>query len=395
MTNLLQLEAQLRQAQKMESIGRLAGGVAHDFNNLLTLIVGYGDRLLKQLPPDDARRRYAVGIRKAADSATSLTRRLLAFSHQEIVQPRPVDLNALIIENCELIQRLVGEDVRVVTELDPFLERASMDPEQAIQIFLNLAANARDAMPRGGRLTFRTRRISAGDAPEIAKIAGPAALLSVVDTGAGMDEGTRQHVFEPFFTTKEPGRGTGLGLSMVYGIVQQSGGWVDFESQPGKGTAFHIYLPCSEDDLAAIGSMPLTSEPECGSETILVVYDRGDIRRLIAEILEINGFRILSAADGEEAIVRAREHPGAIDLLLTDVIMPGMTGREIADQMLILRPGIKILYISGYSGDAIRNRDLPDAKANYLPKPFTPDSLVRKVRETLSGARSLAASRVM
>jgi CheY-like chemotaxis protein len=355
------------------------------------LIVGYGDRLLKQLPPEDTRRRYATGIRKAADSAAGLTRQLLAFSRREVVNPKPVDLNVLLGENRELIQRLVGEDVEVVTVLDPLLGKALMDPEQAIQIFLNLAANARDAMPKGGKLTFRTRKVAAGEVPEIAKISGTAILLSVIDTGAGMDETTRQHIFEPFFTTKEPGRGTGLGLSTIYGIVQQCKGWIDFESEAGAGTAFNIYLPCTKDAAAAVASAPVSSHPDRGSETILVVDDRREIRTLMAEILETCGFRVLQAGNGKEALTAAREYPGTIDLLLTDVIMPGMTGRQIADQMTNLRPGIKVLYVSGFSGDAIGNRDLLDANAIYLPKPFTPDTLVNKVQEALGSAKTVAA----
>jgi PAS domain S-box-containing protein len=387
-TELLQLESQLRQAQKMESIGRLAGGVAHDFNNLLTVVSGYGEMLRKSLHASDPRQRYVDGIRKAAASAASLTQQLLAFGRKQIIQPRAVDLNRLIADAIELLRRLLGEDIELLTMLDPSLGRVVMDPEQTIHILMNLATNARDAMPDGGSLMVRTSNVAAAEIPPMAHIEGQAVRLSVIDTGVGMDEETQQHIFEPFFTTKEKGRGTGLGLSTVYGIVQQSGGWLEVHSETGNGTAFHLYFPRTE-----IPALPVSGEyaqkavadPESleGSETILVVEDVLEIRTLMTQILEQSGFRVLSAANGDEGLRRARDYQGHIDLLVTDVIMPGMTGKQMADQLLVNRPGTKVLYTTGYSWEVIADRGVLDLGVPYLPKPFTPDNLVAKVRQVL------------
>jgi PAS domain S-box-containing protein len=382
-TALLELESQLRQAQKMESVGRLAGGVAHDFNNLLTVIAGYRDLLLRSLLSDDPRRGYVEQIGKAADSAASLTQQLLAFSRKQMIRPRAIDLNALITQIRELIQRLVGEDVELLTVLDPALDRVLLDPEQTTHIFMNLAANARDAMPGGGTLTIRTARVPKGKTPAISGMSGPTVQVSVMDTGTGMDEEARQHVFEPFFTTKQRGWGTGLGLSTVYGIVQQNGGWIEVQSEAGQGTAFHIYFPCLRSPAPADESQRSAPAPRGGSETIMVVEDLQEVRALITHILESHGFRILSAASGGEALARAQEYADPIDLLLTDVVMPGMNGRQLADQLMTLRPQIKVLFTTGYSWEVIANRGILDLQLPYLPKPFTPDELVSKVRQVL------------
>jgi PAS domain S-box-containing protein len=384
-TELLELESQLRQAQKMESIGRLAGGVAHDFNNLLTVICGYGDMLIKSLAPSDPRQRYLEGIRKAAESATSLTQQLLAFGRKQIIQPRALDLNRLIADTSELLRRLLGEDVELMTMLDPAAGRVVMDPEQTIHILMNLAANARDAMPDGGSLLLRTSNVAAAEIPVVARIEGEAVRLSVIDTGSGMDEEIRQHIFEPFFTTKEKGRGTGLGLSTVYGIVQQSGGWIEVHSEPGQGTAFHLYFPRTESaaPVTKAEAATRTSAAAKGSETILVVEDVPEIRTLITHILELGGFLVLSAANGDEGLRRARDYQGRIDLLLTDVIMPGMTGKQMADQLVAIRPEIKVLYTTGYSWEVIADRGVLDEEVPYLAKPFTPDTLLAKVRQAL------------
>jgi PAS domain S-box-containing protein len=384
-TELLQLESQLRQSQKMESIGLLAGGVAHDFNNLLTIICGYGDMLIKSLAPSDPRQRYIEGIRKAAESATSLTQQLLAFGRKQIIQPRALDLNRLIADTGELLRRLLGEDIELMTMLDATAGRVVMDPEQTIHILMNLAANARDAMPDGGSLLLRTSNVAAAEIPAVAGIGGEAVRLSVIDTGSGMDEEIRQHIFEPFFTTKEKGRGTGLGLSTVYGIVQQSGGWIEVQSEPGQGTAFHLYFPRAEASAPVAKAEPATvaPPPARGTETILVVEDVPEIRTLMTQILELGGFRVLTAANGDEGLCRARDYQGRIDLLLTDVIMPGMTGKQMADQLAAIRPEMKVLYTTGYSWEVIADRGVLDEAVPYLAKPFTPDSLRAKVRQVL------------
>jgi PAS domain S-box-containing protein len=384
-TELLRLEAQLRQAQKMESIGRLAGGVAHDFNNLLTVIIGYGELLQKLCPAEDARRPYVEGIRQAAENAANLTQQLLAFSRKQIVQPKSIDVNHFIRRIEELLRRLIGENVELRTVLDPGAGLVVMDEDQMTQVFMNLAANARDAMRKGGTLTVRTKQVSTDDLPAGAEISGPVVMLSFSDTGAGMDEDTRQHIFEPFFTTKEKGRGTGLGLSTVYGIVQQSGGCIEVLSEPGQGSTFAIYLASAAAVPIETTSDSQPLEPVAASETILVVEDQQEIRGLIEYALRSSGFRVLSAPNGREALATASQHDGEIDLLLTDVIMPGMTGRQVADELRLVRPRVKVLFISGYSGAEIAEHGVLEGGVAYLPKPFTPHVLMQKVRRTLGG----------
>jgi CheY-like chemotaxis protein len=370
----------------MEGIGRLAGGVAHDFNNLLTVIAGYSGLLEEKLSTDDPRLDYARQITRASAQAASLTKQLLTFSRKQIIKPKPLDLNALVAGMKQMLQRLVGEDVEVITTLAPSLGMVRADADQMSQILINLAANARDAMPGGGKLIVRTANVEPGKNPpagEVEPWTGRSVLLSVSDTGVGMTYATRQNIFEPFFTTKERGRGTGLGLSMVYGIVKQNTGYIDVQSEPGKGATFTIYLPRIDEPPTTGSGEELSAGRVRGSETILVVEDHEGVRSLIVGTLELCGFHVLQAADGAEALRQVAQHVGPIDLLLTDVIMPGMNGKQVADQLAVLRPGIKVLFMSGYSGELIAHHGVLEAGVAYLPKPFTPDSLTAKVREML------------
>jgi PAS domain S-box-containing protein len=370
-TDRLRMEADLQQAQKMEGIGRLAGGVAHDFNNLLTVISGYSGLLETQLKPQDKTFSYVAEIKRAADRAAGLTRQLLTFSRKQLIRPKPLDLNVLVGEMHEILERLVGEDVEVTIAAAPSLGMVKADHDQMSQILLNLTANARDAMPQGGELIIRTDNVEPNEV-----------LLAVSDTGTGIEESIREHIFEPFFTTKEKGRGTGLGLSTVYGIVQQNEGRIDVKSAPGEGTTFSVYLPRIDEPLPPVEE----AQPSVtirGTETVLVVEDHDDVRQMIIASLEACGYKVLQAANGRAAIELAGQHPGIIDLLVTDVIMPGMTGRELADGLALLRPDMKVLFISGYSGEVIAHRGVLDAGVNYLPKPFTPAILAAKVKEVL------------
>ena len=382
-TDRLRLESELLQAQKMESIGRLAGGVAHDFNNLLTVITGYSGLVETELNVTDRRRQYVKEIRVAGERAATLTRQLLAFSRKQTFRPVRLDLNRFTEDMCGMIQRLVGEDITVETRLQPGLRPVSADPDQISQILLNLAANARDAMPDGGRLIFATANVAAcDDAPTDAR--PESVLLAVTDTGVGISEADKQHLFEPFFTTKPRGRGTGLGLSIVYGIVQQSEGWIDVRSEPGKGTTFSIYLPA----LTGAPALETMSEPTLipsvpASGTVLVVEDDDEVRGLVRTVLESDGFRVLEAPGGQAALTLARACPEKIDLLITDVIMPEMTGKQLVDHLKPLCPGVRILYMSGYSGDVLSRRGILDAHISYLAKPFSPGSLSANVREIL------------
>ena len=385
------LEAQLQQAQKLESVGRLAGGVAHDFNNLLTVINGYSDLLLSQLAEPDPLWGYASEVRKSGERAAALTQQLLTFSRKQIVEPKPTDLSALVADAERMIRRLVGEDIVVTTVLDPTCGLVIVDPGQIHQVLLNLVVNARDAMPDGGRLFLQTSvtHLDAAYAAAHGEVRpGPYVLLAVSDTGTGMSEETRQHLFEPFFTTKEQGTGSGLGLSIVYGIVRQSGGWIWVYSEPGKGTTFKIYLPQSE--AAAAAPVAPGAAPPRGSETILVVEDQEEVRRLATKLLRDYGYRVLEAANGGEALLQAERHQGPIHLLLTDVVMPGMNGRELAERLAPLRPGIQVLYTSGYTHDVIAQRGVLDPGVAYLPKPFTAESLAAKVRQVLGAPQASA-----
>lgn len=382
-----QLEQQLQQAQKLESIGRLAGGVAHDFNNLLTIINCYGDSLLSEMKPGDALRNYVSEIRKAGERGAGLTRQLLAFSRKQMIAPKPVNLNTLVADSEKMLRRVMGEDVEIRTLCDDSLRQVVADAGQMNQVLLNLAVNARDAMPAGGKLIIETSNTEL-DASYVDRHPGVAAgryvLLTVTDNGAGMDQQTLQRVFEPFFTTKEQGRGTGLGLSTAYGIVKQNGGFISVYSEPGRGTTFRIYLPATADGPAVEKEAePVVTVPG-GSETILLVEDQPEVRTLAAKVLTSYGYRVLEGSHGEDALLVAKLHPEPIHLLLTDVIMPGMTGRELAERLKPLKPGIKVLYMSGYSGNAITYQGLLDPGLDYVPKPFTALSLAGKVREVLA-----------
>jgi len=377
---------QLRLSQKMEAVGQLAGGVAHDFNNLLTAILGYAQLLASELRPNPEQYSAIEEIRKAGERAASLTRQLLAFSRKQILEPRILDLNEIVRHIQGMLSRLIGEDIAITVRLDPALGSVRADAGQVEQVIMNLAVNARDAMPIGGQLTIETTNVELEDNYTYTHVhvpPGPYAMLAVSDTGIGMDEATRQRVFEPFFTTKEKGRGTGLGLSTVYGIVKQSGGFIWVYTEPGKGTTFKIYLP----RVLALPEPLVVSEPAAasrgGTETILLVEDEDSVRSLALKILEAKGYGVLEARDGDEAIEVAGRR--TVDLLLTDMILPGMGGSAIAARIREIHPGVRVLYCSGYTDDDIVRRGLIDRDAAFLEKPFTPAALARKVREILDG----------
>ena len=380
------LEAQLQQSQKMEAIGTLAGGVAHDFNNLLTTIIGCSDLMMMRIGKDHELRENLEDIRKAGDRAASLTRQLLAFSRRQILEPKVIDLNDVIPDMDKMLRRLIGEDIDLETVLAPGLGRVEADPGQVEQIIMNLAVNARDAMPRGGKLTMETANVDLDEAyarSHVAVTPGPYVMMAISDSGTGMDEETLSKAFDPFFTTKEAGRGTGLGLSTVYGIVKQSKGNIWAYSEPGKGTTFKIYLPRVEKDAVEKEEVEATAESLTGSETILVVEDNEMVRGLAQTILQHYGYSVLAAQDGEEAIKVSKEHDGPIDLMLTDVVMPKMSGKEVAERLNALRPDMKVLYMSGYTGNAIVHHGVLDREMRFIQKPFTTESLARKVREVL------------
>lgn len=380
------LEEQLRQAQKLESVGRLAGGIAHDFNNLLTVINGYGDLLLKELHAADPFRYQLEEIRKAGERASRLTQQLLAFSRKQVTSPKPLNLNAVIRNSEQMLRRLMGEDIELVTVLSPSLGQMMTDSVQMDQVLINLAANARDAMPNGGTLTVETANaeLTTAESRERDEVAaGPYVLLTVTDTGVGMSDDTRQHVFDPFFTTKGVGKGTGLGLSTVYGIVRQSHGYVDVASALGKGTSFKVYLPRTTAEVPSGEAIRPLQPDSIGSETILVVEDQPDVRRLTATILRTCGYQVLQAAGGAEALALASQYAKPIHLLVTDVVMPGMNGRELAERLKALRPDAKVIYTSGYADDLIANRGVHGTDFTYIAKPFSPETLSAKVREVL------------
>jgi PAS domain S-box-containing protein len=383
------LETQFRQAQRLEAVGRLAGGVAHDFNNVLTAITGYTELLLEELPAGDPKREDVQEIRAAAGRAAGLTRQLLAFSRKQVLQARVLDLNALIETLQRMLQRLIGEDVRLEAALAPGLGAVRADPGQLEQVVLNLAVNARDAMPNGGRLTIETADVVLGadyvrEHPTVQP--GRYVMLAVSDTGTGMDAETRAHLFEPFFTTKELGKGTGLGLATVYGIVQQSGGHIWVYSEPGRGATFKIYLPRVDAPVETGQPAQAVAVVEGGGETVLLAEDDPSVREVTVAILAHKGYRVLRAPDGQTALELARGHGGEIPLLVTDIIMPGMTGRELAEALARERPGVRTLYISGYTDDAVIRHGVLEAGTPYLQKPFTPDDLARKVREVIDRA---------
>jgi PAS domain S-box-containing protein len=383
------LEEQVILSQKMEAIGRLAGGVAHDFNNILTAIGGYSDLLLADLPPDDRRRHDVEEIHQATERAAALTQQLLAFSRRQVLQPKVINLNGLVPDIEKMLRRLIGEDILFATVLHPSLGNVRADPGQLEQVIVNLAVNARDAMLDGGRLTIETRNVELDEAYTAEHPAvkpGRYVMLAVTDTGVGMDEETKARIFEPFFTTKVRGKGTGLGLATVYGIVQQTGGHIWPYSEPGRGTTMRVYLP-RVDARADPIERPRDAAPETlrGSETILVVEDEAPVRAVTRQLLERNGYTVLEAPDGPAALALVDGEAGGrhIDLLLTDVIMPGMSGRELAAQLNARRPNVRVLFMSGYTDDAVVRHGMLEPGLAYLEKPFRPTALLRKVRRVL------------
>ena len=385
-TERRRLENQLLQSQKMEAVGRLAGGIAHDFNNLLTTVLGYSTLLLQSQGAGQAPDKRIVEIKRAAERAAGLTRQLLAFSRKQVIQPRITDLNRVVAEMEEMLRRLIGEDIEFVFThaSQPALVRA--DPGQLEQMLMNLVVNARDAMPRGGRLEVEVAALELGMPREQGEHSVPAGafiVLTVRDTGSGMDRETLARVFEPFYTNKERGKGTGLGLAMVHGIVQQNNGHVFVRSDVGVGTKFAIYLPRTEGQPAAAEEKPVSVRPPAGAETLLLVEDEATVRELVHELLVREGYTVLEAADGVAALAVAARHPGPIHMLVTDVVMPGMSGGELASRFLRERPGVRVLYISGYSDDAIVRAGISQADSAFLQKPFSYESFVAKVREVL------------
>jgi len=373
-------------------VGQLAGGIAHDFNNFITGITLCNHILARDIPADDPRRRQVEEIDLAATRASLLTQRLLAFARRQVAQPRVLDLNAVITGMTKLLRPLLGADVHLAMSLarDPCPVHA--DAVQLEQVILNLAVNARDAMPGGGTVNIETRRIEAGHAARDLA-AGPWVVLAVTDTGVGMDPATQARVFDPFFTTKEPGHGTGLGLSTVYGIVDQCSGHVRVQSAPGQGSTFTVYLPLVPLGRASpVGLKAVAAEPERATGTVLLAEDDEIVSHGIRAALEEIGYTVLTAASGEEALAVARAHTRAIPLLVTDLVMPGMGGRSLAEHFLTLHPEGRVLYVSGYAGDAMVRRGLSVPDAQFLQKPFTPDTLVRKVAEVLSSGATPAAS---
>jgi PAS domain S-box-containing protein len=386
-TERVQLEQQLRQAQKMEAVGRLAGGIAHDFNNILTAITGYADLLLEDLGATDPRRQDADEIHKAADRAAGLTRQLLAFSRQQVLQPTVIEVNKLVGDLEKMLRRLLGEDVELTTRLAPTTGRVKADPGQLEQVIMNLAVNARDAMPTGGKLTLETGNMDLDESyatDHYPARAGPFVMLAVSDTGIGMSEETQAHMFEPFFTTKEKGKGTGLGLATVYGIIKQSGGFVWVYSELGHGTTFKLYLPRVQE-LAERASEPAQApaRPARGTETVLVVEDEAPVRSIARQVLERHGYTVLEAPSAEAALDLVTRYSGTIHLLLTDVVMPGLNGRELATKLASLRPDARVIFMSGYTDDAVTRHGVLEPGSAYVQKPFTPDAIARRVREVL------------
>jgi two-component system, cell cycle sensor histidine kinase and response regulator CckA len=386
-TDRRHLEEQFRQAQKMEAVGRLSGGVAHDFNNLLGVIIGYAEFLQERLEASDPLRASVEEILKAGKRAASLTRQLLAFSRQQVLDPKVLDLRVAVTDMEKLLRRLIGEDIELTTAIDPQLGKVKADQGQLEQVIMNLAVNARDAMPQGGKVTIQLEN-TVLDQDYVRRYPypvqpGPYVLLMVTDTGVGMDAETKARAFEPFFTTKEKGKGTGLGLSTVYGVVKQSGGYIDVESAPGAGTTFKIFLPRVHEEISAERQHADASATARGNETILIAEDETSLRTLTSATLELNGYKVLQAKDGLEALEVSRNHEGPIDLLLTDIVMPGMGGRALAEELGRERKDMRIVYMSGYTGQAVGSQGPVEPGSFYLHKPFTRQALTQKIREAL------------
>jgi two-component system cell cycle sensor histidine kinase/response regulator CckA len=381
------LENQFRQAQKMEAVGRLAGGVAHDFNNLLMVISGYAEVLLEHTRRNDPLYPKIEAIHQATDRATTLTRQLLAFSRKQLLELKVVDLNLIVEDIKRLLRPLIGENIELQTQLAPDLGRTRADAGQIEQVLMNLVVNSKDAMPNGGKIIIQSAnaRLNPEDVRREYSYIQPGlyVVLSVTDTGEGMDRETQLRIFEPFFTTKEKGKGTGLGLSTVYGIIKQSGGYVLVQSEPGQGTTFRIYLPRVEDALEPVGTADTSSSQNGGSETVLLVEDEESVRQLVRETLESKGYKVLEADNGEAALRIVSNYSDKVDMLITDVVMPGMSGRELSARLCASRPQTKVLYLSGYTEDAIGHEGVVDPDTAFLQKPFTLQMLSRKVREVL------------
>jgi two-component system, cell cycle sensor histidine kinase and response regulator CckA len=384
-TERKQLEDQLRQSQKMEAVGRLAGGVAHDFNNLLTVISGYGHMLMRGLPQDEALHSCVEEVLKASNRAASLTNQLLAFSRRQVIQPKALDLNVLVANMDRMLRRVIGEHIELETVLSPGLGGVKADAGQLEQVIMNLAVNARDAMHKGGKLSIRTSNVDVNHLSHgRADVrAGSYVRLTIADTGKGMDAEMMVHLFEPFYTSKETGKGTGLGLSTVYGIVKQSAGEIVVESRVGHGSTFDIYLPRTEAVGESASSAVGVDQIRAGSETVLLVEDEVGVRQLVCEMLQRLGYTTLEASSGQEALNVFNRHLGTIDLLITDVIMPQMSGRELAQRLKATHPELKVLYISGYTDDMLAHHGVLESNVYLLPKPFAPDALARKLRELL------------
>jgi signal transduction histidine kinase/ActR/RegA family two-component response regulator len=383
---LAHTQGQLEQAQKMDAIGRLAGGVAHDFNNLLTVILGRTDILLAPLKPEDPMRRGIELIQRTAGRAADLTRQLLAFSRKQVLEATVLDLNVVTTDMKDMLARLIGEDIALVTTPGPDLGHVKADRGQIEQVVMNLAVNARDAMPQGGHLIIETENVDL-DAEYVRRHVGarpgPHVMLAVSDSGVGIPREIQRHIFEPFFTTKEQGKGTGLGLATVYGIVKQSGGYIEVDSEPGRGTTFRIYLPRVDATAPAADRSARPIAAAGGTETILLVEDEEGVRELARDILRASGYTVIEARNGPEALLLCERHQGPLDLLLTDVVMPRMSGRELAERLAPLRPDLSVLYMSGYTDDAVIRHGVLGAGTPFLQKPFTPSALVSRVRETL------------
>lgn len=380
------LENQFRQAQKMEAVGQLAGGVAHDFNNLLTVMSGYCELLQTELPAESPLQEFALQISRAADRAATLTNQLLAFSRQTVLQPRVIDLREIITDTADMLRRLIGEDIELSTFFDESTPSVNVDPSQLAQVLMNLAVNSRDAMPRGGKLTIETRAVELTPAyvtTHAYATAGLFAMIAVSDTGVGMTPEVRARIFEPFYTTKGPGRGTGLGLATVYGMIKQSGGVIEVYSEVGIGTTFKIFLPAAD-------GTPFVEErqerkPLAGSERLLLVEDEAAVREITLRALTQQGYQVTAAANGIEALRIVKGKEASIDLLVTDVVMPELSGRELSEKLRAARPDLRVLFLSGYTDDAIVRHGILQSKVAFLQKPFTPTTLARKVRQVLDG----------
>jgi signal transduction histidine kinase len=380
------LQEQFRQAQKMEGIGRLAGGVAHDFNNMLTVILGYCEFAFKKAAGNQSLRDDLDQVKQAGERATVLVSQLLAFSRKQVLQPRVLDLNQVVTSSERMLQRLIGEDVNLVSNTRSGLGHVLADPGQIEQIILNLVVNARDAMAHGGRLTIETANVELDEnytRTHAEVVPGRYVLLAVSDTGHGMDADTQARIFEPFFTTKELGKGTGLGLSTVFGIVKQSGGHIWVYSEPEQGTTFKIYLPRVDEDVSVAGGEIEAGSSLKGSETILLVEDDEMVREFARAALQSYGYAVLPAGGAADALEFSKQHTGLINLLVTDLVMPGITGTKLSEHLTALRAEMKVLYVSGYTDNAIVHHGILDPATAFLQKPFTPDALARKVREVL------------